>query len=409
MSLRIIAALAVLATAAAAGLQKDPVHIANVLSGNYHIAYVPESDMILSKAGLGPGATGIDMPCAAPCNGEAAEKTNVRFATKLNGMSKEKFEDAGTQNKFISVLADKLGVKTDNVKITDVTDVKETGAKAADLARFRAVSGAKGGAVDVKVQITELELNQANQVKEGITKTLADPSEGGLVGALKKAGVAVTEIEVTDAPRLDNAKKSEAYTDAKGSECNMLSSMEFESTPTDAKGAHSDSALGANRGSNALHFNTDGWTNTTTCDMTAGCTTKMEQKVRSFHVEAPAQTEIIRFAINYGEEDGGDTCDRRRDERMKAYLKSVKEEETYKVKKAEEDEKEAMSKCAKGTQFNKQEKACEACADGKFNDKKGGLPCKDRISKVRDPGHWGGALACVLCLSFRARTSRARA
>ena len=51
------------------------------------------------------------------------------------------------------------------------------------------------------------------------------------------------------------------------------------------------------------------------------------------------------------------------------------------AKKAEEDEKEAMSKCAKGTQFNKQEKACEACADGKFNDKKGGLPCKDRISK----------------------------
>ena len=48
--------------AVAAAASKDPVHIANVATGNHHIAYVPERDLITSKAGLGAGASGINLP-----------------------------------------------------------------------------------------------------------------------------------------------------------------------------------------------------------------------------------------------------------------------------------------------------------------------------------------------------------
>ena len=68
-SMKLLLIVAMFGAAAALKTAKDPVHIANILNGNYHIAYVPEQDLIVSKAGLGPGATGVDMPCAAPCGG----------------------------------------------------------------------------------------------------------------------------------------------------------------------------------------------------------------------------------------------------------------------------------------------------------------------------------------------------
>jgi hypothetical protein len=225
---------------------KDPVHIANVMSGNYHIAYLPEQDLIVSKAGLGPGATGIDIPMGAP--------------------------------------------------------------------------------------------------------PVAQPKE-------------------------------DVYRDHAGSKCDTIQALEFEATPVGCKGAASSDALGASKGKNSLYFSTDGTTNTTSCDMDDGCTTKMVAKERSFTTEAPAQTSLVRFALNYGEEDGGEVCDKRRDERVKAYLKATKEEETYKIKKAEEELKAAMAKCTKGEQYSTDEKACEACPDGKFNDQRGGKPCKDRLAK----------------------------
>ena len=49
---------------------RDPAHIANVVDGNHHIGYAPEQDLITSKAGMGPGATGIDFPAAGTTTGQ---------------------------------------------------------------------------------------------------------------------------------------------------------------------------------------------------------------------------------------------------------------------------------------------------------------------------------------------------
>jgi hypothetical protein len=171
------------------------------------------------------------------------------------------------------------------------------------------------------------------------------------------------------------------YKDHGGSKCDNLLALEFETTPTGSVGAKADAVLGAAKGANSLHFGTKGWTNITSCDMDDGCTSKMEENSRSFTQEAPAQTRLIRFALNYGEEDGGDACDKRQDQKEKEYLESVKKEEDYKVKKAEEEEKNRMSKCDKGEEYSRTEKDCIKCVDSKYNDEKGGKPCKERITK----------------------------
>jgi hypothetical protein len=169
--------------------------------------------------------------------------------------------------------------------------------------------------------------------------------------------------------------------------------MEFEGTPTaeeKANGADFDSELGALVGKKALHMSENGWMNVTECPaltwpMNKTCKTHMKKGDRTFTTDVPDGTKYIRFAINYGTESGGEACKSLVADRRKAAAKAMKEEEDWKVKKTEEDEKRIKASCVKGETYTYME--CKFCEDTHYNDEAGGGPCK--VRKTTCPkGQW---------------------
>ena len=93
MVLRFTVAVLLLASATAA-LRRDPGHIASILNGNFHVEDVPEQDLLVSKSGYGPGATGVDVPSHEASDGTAAfrfreEPSSGSIVAPLKGLAKK--------------------------------------------------------------------------------------------------------------------------------------------------------------------------------------------------------------------------------------------------------------------------------------------------------------------------------
>ena len=91
--MRLTVAVLLLASATAA-LRRDPVHIASILNGNFHVEDVPEQDLLVSKSGYGPGATGVDVPSHEASDGTAAfrfraEPSSGSIIAPLKGLAKK--------------------------------------------------------------------------------------------------------------------------------------------------------------------------------------------------------------------------------------------------------------------------------------------------------------------------------